>query len=256
MNSAYHSDFSAISNTMLRTARHDGLPVYYSRYVVETEMPPPPTAAQLVGLAAHCRLLEPEKFSEQFFVAAKLDMRCKGSKEAMAEVMAAAGDRTVISPEDAAVADVIAAAVNGNPVAGPLLAEPGQVEEPMYWWDLETGLRCKCRPDKLLDHGCLVEFKTTESLPTRDNIEKAVRLFEYGAQVSHYTAGAGVTEAVLIFAQKVRPFAVSCWQVGEAVLARGAATNRKTLRTILNATTTGQWAIPESLTMNTIEQVR
>jgi hypothetical protein len=78
-------------------------------------------------------------------------------------------------------------AARAHPVAGPLLAPPGEAEKVWLWTDEATGLACKSRSD-WWRVGLLADLKTSADID-RQRFAATVYRLGYHIQAAHYRAG-------------------------------------------------------------------
>lgn len=99
------------------------------------------------------------------------------------------------------------AAVKAHPDANLLLNAKGALEETFIWQDPDTGVWCKCRPDKRVleapagfPEDMLIDWKTVSSCNPRD-LEKSIAEYGYHIQAAFCTDGVS-----RILGRKVGPF--------------------------------------------------
>ena len=71
-------------------------PLHARQYL---DTPREETKALRIGSAVHCAALEPEAFPRRYLCGLDVDKRTKAGKEAYEALMAAAGDKIVLSPD-------------------------------------------------------------------------------------------------------------------------------------------------------------
>ena len=120
------------------------------------------TPALLFGRALHCYTLEHMTFPDKYVIALDVDKRTKEGKKTWAEFQALNVDKSIIDSKDMQKIKDIYFAINKHPFAKELL-EKGVSEITVIWTDEETGLKCKCRPDRVPEgvKGILIDLKTT-----------------------------------------------------------------------------------------------
>ena len=94
-----------------------------------------PTAAMLLGNVIHCSVFEPQEFDKRYVVRDKPDRRTKAGKAAWVELqktVKGTGAR-IILPHDYDLAMWMRDSVLAHPVAGKLLATPGNAEVTVVW---------------------------------------------------------------------------------------------------------------------------
>lgn len=97
--------------------------------------------------------------------------------------------KTILSHEEHRKLRLMHASAMAHPDARALLQAPGVVESSIYWKDPETGLLCRCRPDKLLAIGgrrIAVDVKSTADM---DRFAASIEDYRYHVQDAHYRNG-------------------------------------------------------------------
>ena len=132
------------------------------RYVDDPPtLPPKESDAFAMGHAVHCLALEPESFSDRFFVLPKIDRRTKEGKAAYAEIQEASKSKTLLDGDDYADAIACVQALNNHAEFATIMAQPKRVEVP-FEFDL-FGHRFKAKPDCIIDSmKLIVDIKTTD----------------------------------------------------------------------------------------------
>ena len=148
------------------------------------------TPTLLRGRAAHALILEgSEAFDKEFTVSPTCDKRTKEGKAIYAKHIAENIGKTVISEEDYVRIMGMNMAVRSHPAAAELL-ENGVSEQTVIWKDEETGIMCRCRPDRVPsgDYPLLVDLKGTKDA-TEYGFDKAIKTYSYYRQAAMYTEG-------------------------------------------------------------------
>jgi len=132
------------------------------RYVDDPpSLPPKQSDAFAMGHAVHCLALEPESFSDRFFVLPKIDRRTKEGKAAYAEIQEASKSKTLLDGDDYADAIACVQALNNHAEFATIMAQPRRVEVP-FEFDL-FGHRFKAKPDAIIDSmKLIIDIKTTD----------------------------------------------------------------------------------------------
>lgn len=140
------------------------------------------------GSAMHTMLLEPHLFDKEFAVMPACDKRTKeGKAEAEAFELESQGKKILTADEHKKL-KLMFGSVMAHPFARHLIEADGVAEQSYYWNDPETGLLCKCRPDKnILNSRFLVDVKTTDTLA---NFERySIEDYRYHVQAPFYIDG-------------------------------------------------------------------
>lgn len=205
----------------------------------------PETPSMRIGSAAHCLILEPEKFDACFFVYKSADRRTKAGQNAYTQIVEAAAGRTLINDTEMAACRAIADAVRKHPAAGPFIGAPGICEAVATWTDEETGILCKARFDKYAAGALALDIKTTRDASGRAFARQCATL-GYAQQVAWYEEGFRAvtgthTQCVLIAVESEPPHAVGFYTIDERSIADATAINRQIVRAVRHAMTTGEW---------------
>ena len=212
-----------------------------ARYAWRLTHPPIETDAMRLGRATHTAVLEPERFLGEYVLWTK--GRRAGKEWDAFEADAAARDVTILKADQYEMCLAMAAAVRGNPVAAPYLAE-GEAERAIVWTDEKTGLVCKGRLD-WLPPPAVIDLKTTRSIDARLFAADMAR-FGYACQMGHYCAGLKALTgrdwpAVLIAVEKDPPFEVAVFRLADEALYAGAAEVAELLATLKTCRAAGSF---------------
>jgi len=158
-NADYHAD-PAISASHLHAVANSPYH-YWSRFLAPDRPPSVQTAAMKLGSLTHCAVLEPDELSSRYGIC--LPRNTKAGKEMAAEMEA--GGIEAVTNTDMEQALAMAASVRSHQAAAALLRD-GKAEQSFWWDDIQTGLRCKCRPD-WYNGTTIVDLKTTTDASPR-----------------------------------------------------------------------------------------
>jgi exodeoxyribonuclease VIII len=200
-----------------------------------------PTAAMVLGSAAHTAILEPELF-DLTYVECNADGRTNEGK-ALKKAYAAAG-KTVFKPHEMADVRGMAAAVLGHKTAGELLKD-GDAELSMFWTDLDTGQECRARPDYMRCDGMLVDIKSCQSAHP-DDFQKHAFNMNYHIQAAFYldgcvSLGLAFDQFVFIAVESTAPYAVAVYVADTAFLQRGRELYQEALRKFVACQSSNVW---------------
>ena len=232
-NADYHADPAVSASHLHAVAKSPQ--AYWARFLDPNRPAVEPTAAMRFGSLTHCAVLEPDDLLQRYGVAP--DRRTKTGKE-QAEAMTASGIEPV-SQADLTTALSIAAAVRNHPVAAELLAT-GRAEQSFWWNDMDTGLRCKCRPDWYYGT-TVVDLKTTlDASPS--GFARSVANYRYHVQAAHYLRGLhGAERFVFIAVEKTYPYAVGVYELDDAAMNEGYTLRRRDMRRIQTCHAGARW---------------
>lgn len=141
------------------------------------------------GDAMHAICLEPDRLNTEFVEAPGFNLRTNDGKAAQKEFIEAHKDFKILSPDDFKKLRLMFDSVMAHNPARKLIETVGIAEGSYFWTDDETGLLCKCRPDKHIEGwGLLVDVKTT---PDLKKFHYSVDDFRYYVQDPWYCDGVG-----------------------------------------------------------------
>lgn len=147
------------------------------------------TKAFDLGSALHCRLLEPDEFSDRFIIAPEFNRRSNdGKAEAKAfEKECEDSGKIIMSAEDGHKLDLMYESAMAHPVVRWIFDQPGVNESTLVWRDPETGELCRARPDRMLtEQPIQVDVKKVDGL---DRFTRHVEEFRYHVQDAMYSEG-------------------------------------------------------------------
>ena len=152
--------------------------------------------------------------------------------------------RTILTGAEATMAEGMRASVYAHPAASACLSG-GSAEVTLTWADARVGA-CKARVDYLRTNGraCMVELKTTRARGRGAVMrECAARL--YYAQVAFYLDGLAAcgieADARIVVVEKVPPYAVHVFRVGDGPLESGRRKVDAWLSKIAECAASGMW---------------
>lgn len=253
-NEQYHSG-PGISKSQLDLIHKSPSLLQWSRTAPEDDEK---KSALNVGDAVHALLLEPERFRAEYAVGPKDAPRnTKAGKEKWAEFEAGLKEgQTVLTAEEGRKIELIYGSVMAHPNAKWLIEAKGDAEASIYWNDPETGLLCRCRPDKLItEHGWIVDVKTTADM---SKFARSVYDFRYHVQDQFYSEGykqhfgeepAGFLFLVVSTSIECGKYPVRLFCLDAEAKARGQAVMREDLATLAECERTGEFPGIETLSL-------
>lgn len=139
------------------------------------------------GDAMHAICLEPERLRADFAVLPPLNLRTNIDKERKREFEKENAHKKIISADDYTKLSLMFESVMAHPYARSLLEDPGISEQSYYWTDPDSGVLCKCRPDRKLHNlPILVDVKTTDLL---SKFKFSIDDYRYYVQDPFYSDG-------------------------------------------------------------------
>ena len=216
----YHSDDIHISKTDLALMLE--CPAVYRHYQDNGKEEQDSTALVL-GNALHTLALEPESFTDRFYVLPETytndkgeekPMRCDKRMQAYQDCLDEAGERDVLKTSDYEGIAQMAQAIHDDVFANAILSKSGLIESSIFFE--HNGRNMKCRPDFMTDDGLIVDIKTARSAKPQ--------VFASDAFNRHYDMSVAITEMgyqqlygqmpdnyVFIVVEKESPYLVSCF---------------------------------------------
>ena len=236
-----HAEYAAIEGINWSSLKHLGVSAHMYRHRLND--PEPSKPAFIFGGAAHCAILEPERFDERYGV---FDGTRRGKE--WDRWQAENPDRLSLKPSEMERVRRVADAVigpNGHRVARTML-RGGRVEEATTWTDEVTGLRCKGRLDYIRPD-VVVDLKTTRN-PDPQKFERDAASYGYIAQCAFYHDGAKAARRIdgrerpyIIAARSDDDFDVAVFQLTESTLDVGRRIYRSLLQRLMECTTANYW---------------
>lgn len=227
-----------------------------AHYIASLESPTEETPAMILGSAVHAAILEPDRFEEDYIVAPEFNKRTTAGKAAYAawEMENVRNWIVVLSKETMAQVKAMRDSVLLHPVAGPLLEQEGKAETSIFWHEadilgqLEVApdfVLSKCRPDKLLFDGRVLDLKTTQDA-RQNEFMRSVANFRYHVQQAYYTSGiteqfGGCGDFIFIAVEKAPPYAVNVVQLDEDAALVGREAYREDLYRYVKCKLTNEW---------------
>lgn len=178
-------------------------------HLVEWQRTAPVDSSKLeaasIGDALHAILLEPDRYAATYATAPECNLRTNDGKAALAAFTAENAGKVILDAGDAKLVTMMRDSIMAHPQARELIEAQGIVERSLFWTDEDAGIRCKCRPDKMLPGaGLLVDVKTTPSIA---KFSYSVEDYRYFVQAPWYIDGAerfdsGISEMLFLVVQK------------------------------------------------------
>lgn len=252
-NEVYHEN-EAVSHSKLEVFRRRPR-LYQMRYVTRELPAPEPTAAFKIGSAAHCAILEPDKFPTLYAQRPEgIDRRTKEGKAAWESFTAEHAGKEFIDAEEWHQIAAMGNAVRANPLASMLLAQGGAELS----WRVETGaIPLQCRTDWFAHIGCelsggrpyVADIKTIDSLDADAfrSFERACFQFGYHRQAGFYLpliteiVGVPVIDFFSIAVEKQAPHGVAVFRLTDEAIATGQDESLADLRRLKICRDTDNW---------------
>ncbi|WP_097732796.1 exodeoxyribonuclease VIII [Escherichia coli] len=210
-----------------------------------------------LGTAFHCRVLEPEEFSNRFIVAPEFNRRTNAGKEEEKALLmkCASTGKTVITAEESRKIELMYQSVMALPLGQWLVESAGHAESSIYWKDPETGILCRCRPDKIIpEFHWIMDVKTTADI---QRFKTAYYDYRYHVQDAFYSDGYeaqfGVqpTFVFLVASTTIEcgRYPVEIFMMGEEAKLAGQLEYHRNLRTLADCLNTDEWPAIKTLSL-------
>lgn len=210
-----------------------------------------------IGTAFHCRVLEPEEFDKRFIVAPEFNRRTNAGKEeekAFLEECASTG-KTVITAAEGRKIELMYQSVMALPLGQWLVESAGYCESSIYWEDPETGILCRCRPDKIIpEYHWIMDVKTAADI---HRFKTAYYDYRYHVQDAFYSDGYQAqfgeqpTFVFLVISTTAEcgRYPVEIFMMSEDAKRAGQQEYRRNLQTLSECTLNDEWPAIKTLTL-------
>lgn len=198
--------------------------------------------AMRLGRASHTAILEPSLFTKSYTCWSGKARRGK-DWEAFESECVAAGVTVLLEKQlDRTVR--LSKAVRAHPVSGPIVTAPGRSELTILWTHPRTGIRIKCRLDRL-NPDLFVDLKTTRD-PSPALFSSQCARMGYHFQLALYSdavaaAGLGAIPCQIVAVQSSSPFDVVVYDVDEDTLSKGRTLYETALDKLIECQASGKW---------------
>lgn len=242
-NEQYHQDTTRISKSGLDQINKTPAN-YFERYLNQNRIEEKQSAALLFGSAFHAYILEPEVFKSEFIILPYFSG--KGSRDKKEQFILNAGKKTPISIDDFQTIVGMADSINRHKVARKLINETGFSERVFHWTDKETGVKCKCKPDRYnSQRKFIVDLKSTENA-SEDDFKFSAKKFRYYVQSAFYSDGLEANNVpvdgfIFIAVEKKPPYLVNCFMYGENENDFGREQYKENLKTYAECLDSNNW---------------
>lgn len=190
------------------------------------------------GTAVHCALLEPERFEREYVAlpVAHVDLFHEEDLRLIAQEREHPL-RFITQQQMDALHGIREQAMRMPEVMD--LLQRGQPERSLFWVDPETGLRCKVRPDMLVQPQLILELKTTfdASLAV---FQRTLQMQRYHLSAAMYLAGVKLllgwtAHYVYLVASREPPYRVELFMPGREILDEGERLFREALTKVTSS---------------------
>ncbi|EGF0824320.1 exonuclease VIII [Salmonella enterica subsp. enterica serovar Saphra] len=252
-NEAYHAGPGVSKSQLDDIADTPAIYLWRKNAPVDTEK----TKSLDTGTAFHCRVLEPEEFSKRFIIAPEFNRRTSAGKEeekTFLEECARTG-RTVLTAEEGRKIELMYQSVMALPLGQWLVESAGYAESSVYWEDPETGILCRCRPDKIIpEFHWIMDVKTTADI---QRFRTAYYDYRYHVQDAFYSDGyraqfGEIPTFVFLVASTTTEcgrYPVEIFMMGEDAKLAGQREYRRNLQTLGECLNNDEWPAIKTLSL-------
>ncbi|EIB6543235.1 exodeoxyribonuclease VIII [Salmonella enterica] len=252
-NEAYHAGPGVSKSQLDDIADTPAIYLWRKNAPVDTEK----TKSLDTGTAFHCRILEPEEFSKRFIIAPEFNRRTSAGKEeekTFLEECARTG-RTVLTAEEGRKIELMYQSVMALPLGQWLVESGGYAESSVYWEDPETGILCRCRPDKIIpEFHWIMDVKTTADI---QRFRTAYYDYRYHVQDAFYSDGyraqfGEIPTFVFLVASTTAEcgrYPVEIFMMGEDAKLAGQREYRRNLQTLAECLNNDEWPAIKTLSL-------
>ncbi|EAB2881922.1 exonuclease VIII [Salmonella enterica] len=252
-NEAYHAGPGVSKSQLDDIADTPAIYLWRKNAPVDTEK----TKSLDTGTAFHCRVLEPEEFSKRFIIAPEFNRRTSAGKEeekTFLEECARTG-RTVLTAEEGRKIELMYQSVMALPLGQWLVESAGYAESSVYWEDPETGILCRCRPDKIIpEFHWIMDVKTTADI---QRFRTAYYDYRYHVQDAFYSDGyraqfGEIPTFVFLVASTTAEcgrYPVEIFMMGEDAKLAGQREYRRNMQTLAECLNNDEWPAIKTLSL-------
>ncbi|EAV2403445.1 exodeoxyribonuclease VIII [Salmonella enterica] len=252
-NETYHAGPGVSKSQLDDIADTPAIYLWRKNAPVDTEK----TKSLDTGTAFHCRVLEPEEFSKRFIIAPEFNRRTSAGKEEEKTFLeeCARTRRTVLTAEEGRKIELMYQSVMALPLGQWLVESAGYAESSVYWEDPETGILCRCRPDKIIpEFHWIMDVKTTADI---QRFRTAYYDYRYHVQDAFYSDGyraqfGEIPTFVFLVASTTAEcgrYPVEIFMMGEDAKLAGQREYRRNLQTLAECLNNDEWPAIKTLSL-------
>ncbi|MGV8130667.1 MAG: PD-(D/E)XK nuclease-like domain-containing protein [Candidatus Pacearchaeota archaeon] len=234
-NDEYHSREEISKSDMDKILRS---PEYYKWAKTQKNKQTP---AMRLGSLVHTMILQPENFVKEYVIGIeKKDQRNSANKVEWLAFLDTVGNRTIITQEEFDKAHAMREAFFSSETASTLLSKATAIESSAFWIDEETQIKCKCRPDFVLQDKRFICDLKTASDANFNEFRRTIVNRNYDLQCAHYLKGYSIASGIeynnfiFIVIESDAPYGVAIYAVNEAVIEAGEKLRNKILKDYSN----------------------
>lgn len=216
----YHAELDYLSNSMFQ-AFLENPRLYEARYITKT-CPFERTNAMDLGTVGHAAILEPHIIEGVCLEIPDSVLSANGAKSGnnWKDFAADHPGRILLKADELSAVRGMFNAVYNHPVAKRILLADGPTEQSIYWKCHLTGLKRRCRPDKIIDDWGWGNLKTTTAGTDPESFRRTVRNFGYDVGQEFYLDAAMRLYGkrppyVFVVVSQKPPHLVAVYQLGQ-----------------------------------------
>jgi exodeoxyribonuclease VIII len=207
-----------------------------------------------LGWLVHLAVLEPDRFKAEIIVPPKVDRRTKVGKATWAQFQAEHAEKIFVDADTFGKVKAMAASLLQHETAAEFFQKnPGHNEVSVLWDDIELGIRCKSRIDRVGSIGdwpIVGDLKTARDAARRP-FERSIYSYGYHVQAAHYLAGLETLypvpsgnpfrRFVFFVVESEPPYCCAAYELDDAALDEGELIRNRYLRQWIECNQSGQW---------------
>jgi hypothetical protein len=245
--SEYHSRLDWLSSSMFKTYLSDPRE-YEARYITRT-LPGERSSAMDIGTVGHAAILEPHVITDTCREIPQDALSANGARSGKAwqQFVAENAGMVLLKAEELASIRGMFDSVYNHPIAKRLLLSDGECEASIFWDCGLSGIKRRCRPDKIVDSWGWVDIKTTTAGVDPESFRRTVRTYRYDIQQEFYR-DAGVRlygerpRYVFVLVSQVKPWPVRVYDLGEQFVENARNQIETGLLDIARRQQSGDWS--------------
>lgn len=254
----YHAETDWLSNSMFKTFLED--PRLFEAEFVTRIMPRKRSAEMDLGTVGHSAILEPHIIEGVCLEIPAKALNADGHKKGQQwkDFKEEHANRILLKSDEMARVRGMFNACYNHPVAKRLLLAEGPTESSIFWTCALSGIKRRCRPDKIVDGWGWLNVKTTTAGVDEASFVRTVRNFRYDVGQEFYRdAGERLNGErplhVFVVVEQDIPFRVRVYQLGQSWQDLARNTIETGLLDFARRQDAGDWSHDSELRVLTIE---
>lgn len=210
----YHADTSRVSKSGLDKINVSPADYYYN-YLDPSRPPRSHTKATLEGELFHTACLEPDTINQRFYLEPPVNKRTNAGKQILTDLAEMNEGKYCITQQQADAARYMRDSALKHPLVRWMMESAGVNEHTILFTEQETGVPCKCRPDRMAN-GWILDFKSCEDASPEGAARSSFK-YRYYVQAPFYLDGYEVayderlSGFMFVFVEKDPPYKVAVY---------------------------------------------